>query len=368
MPQTLFSLRCMRTRRNEPGVGRHRVGDAVEDAEQQRALAAGLREVEAAGHRIGVVAEVDVDHRVGRVHVHHDLDRDAVLGVGEGVVHRRGLGPAARHLAHGGDHELLAVVEPLLGKLREGVPADLAAEGRNLALTDPRRAERRQVVAPPLVGDADAQAAHADDVLDVLVVALDLNCREDQRAFLVNVPRAAVIGGGDGVAAVRLMGLGHHGEAVHAFVVHHRHERRVIGGVGAAVIGRVVEVGVALLEVRVKRLHRLAHHVGAAQDVNRQALVDCEQPVLGRYDAAGEVARAVEHAGAPGAQQRVRHLRADGLHPLVDDRHLYAVERTVGVEGQCVPCHRSAPSLRALSGDCPRAGARPWPRGRSQRW
>ena len=258
-------------------------------------------------------------------------------------MHRRGLGAAARHLAHGSDHQLLAVVEPLLGELGEGVPADLAAEGGDLPLADPRRAQHREIVAPPLVRHADAQAAHTHDVLDVLVVALDLHRREDQRAFLVHVARAAVIGGGDGVAAVRLMRLGDHGEAVNAVVVHHRREDGVVGGVGAAVVGRVVEVGVAPLEVRVKRLHRLAHHVGAAQDVDRQALVDREQPVLGGHDAAGEVARAVEHARAPGAEQRVGHLGADGLHPLVDDRHLHAIERAVGVEGQRVPCHCSAP-------------------------
>ena len=210
--------------------------------------------------------------------------------------------------------------------------------------------------------------AHAHDVLDVLVVPLDLDRREDQRAFLVHVARAAVIGGGDGVAAVRLVRLGDHGEAVHAFIVDHGREDGVVGRVRAAVVGRVVEVGVAPLEVGVKLLHRLAHHVGAAQHVNRQALVDREQPVLGGDDAAGEIARAVEHAGAPGAQQRVGHLGADGLHPLVDDRHLHAVERAVGVESQRVPCHRPAPWVTALSGDCPRAGARPWPRGRSQRW
>ena len=224
----------------------------------------------------GIVAEVDVDDRLIGVDVDHDLDRDAVLGIGEGVVHRGGHGPAARHLAHGRDHQLLAVVEPLLGELREGVPTDLVAEGHDLALADPRRAELREIVAPPLLRHADAQAAHAHDVLDVLVVALDLDRREDQRAFFVHVARAAVIGGGDGVAAVRLMRLGDHGEAVHALVVDHGREDGVVGRMRAAVVGRVVEVGVAPLEVGVKLLHRLAHHVGAAQDVNRQALVDGE--------------------------------------------------------------------------------------------
>ena len=274
MPATQFSRRCMRTRRKEPVLVGHRVGNAVEDAEQQRALAAGPRQVEAAGHGVGIVAEVDVDHRLHRVHVHHDLDRNPILGIGEGVVHRRGHGPAARHLPHGSDHQLLAVVEPLLGKLGESVPADLVAERHSLALADSRRAERCQIVAPPLVRHADTQSTHAHDVLDVLVVPLDLNGREDQRAFLVHVARAAVIGGGDGIAAIRLVSLGDHGEAVHAFVVQHRHQRGVIGGMRAAVIGRVVEIGVAPCEAGVKFLHRLAHHVGAAQDVDRQALVD----------------------------------------------------------------------------------------------
>ncbi len=39
----------------------------------------------------------------------------------------------------------------------------------------------------PLVGHADAGAAHADDVVDVVAGFLDLDRGKDQRAFLVEV-------------------------------------------------------------------------------------------------------------------------------------------------------------------------------------
>ena len=46
------------------------------------------------------------------------------------------------------------------------IPADLAAERQHLAFADARGAERREIIAPPLVRHADPQAAHADDVHD----------------------------------------------------------------------------------------------------------------------------------------------------------------------------------------------------------
>ena len=53
----------------------------------------------------------------------------------------------------------LAVVEPLLDELEERLPADLRAEREELALSDPGRPQRRQVVAAPLLGHADAHRA-----------------------------------------------------------------------------------------------------------------------------------------------------------------------------------------------------------------
>ena len=88
------------------------------------------------------------------------------------------------------------------------------AQRQQLALPDPRGAQRRQVVAPPLLRHADAHRAQAHDVLDVAVVALHLDGREDQRALLVDVPGGRHVRRRLGVADVGLVGLRQHGEAV----------------------------------------------------------------------------------------------------------------------------------------------------------
>ena len=54
-------------------------------------------------------------------------------------------------------------------------------------LADTRRAYGRQIITVPLFGDADAPAAHADYVLDILKFALHLNAGEYQGAFLIDV-------------------------------------------------------------------------------------------------------------------------------------------------------------------------------------
>ena len=122
------------------------------------------------------------------------------------------------------------------------------------------------------------------------------------------------------------MGLREHGEAVHAVVVDDRHQDHVVGRVRIAVVGRVVEEGVAPLQLRVKLLHRGRHDVGAAQHVDRVALGRRDQLAIGRDDAAREVPRHVEHAGAPRAQQRVCHLRGHALEALRQHREADAVE------------------------------------------
>ena len=63
----------------------------------------------------------------------------------------------------------------------ERVPADFRAERQQFALADARRADHRQIIAAPLVGHTNAQPAHADDILDVPIVALNADRRKDQR-------------------------------------------------------------------------------------------------------------------------------------------------------------------------------------------
>ena len=101
------------------------------------------------------------------------------------------------------------------------------------------------------------------------VAALDLDAREDQRALLIHVARLGRVCRRDRIAAVGLVGLGEHREAVDPVVVDHRDEDRVVGGVRVAVVGRVVQERVAASELGVELLHRLRHQVGAAEDVDR---------------------------------------------------------------------------------------------------
>ena len=80
------------------------------------------------------------------------------------------------------------------------------------------------------------------------------------------------------------------------FIVDHRHEHGVVGGVAAAVIDRVVEEEVAALQIGVIALHHFRHHVRARQDVDRQRVVRRQQLAIARQDAAREIAGDVEHA------------------------------------------------------------------------
>ena len=114
------------------------------------------------------------------------------------------------------------------------------------------------------------------------VVALDLDGGKDERALLVNIAGVAGVGGRHGVADVGLVGLGEDGEAVDAVVVDHRHHDGVVGGVGIAVIGRVVQEGVAAPQLRMKLDHRCRHDVGADEHVRGQALGFGDQLVAAR--------------------------------------------------------------------------------------
>ena len=302
--------------------------DRIEDADHRRRQGAALRQVEPVLHAVGIVAEVDLDHGVFRPDVDGHRDLDAVgRRAGKGIVAAAAGDRALRHRPDDVDHALLAVVEPGPRIGFERLPADLAAEREDLALADAGRAEGGEVVAPPLVGDADAHPAHAHEVHVVLVVALDLHRRKDQRALAIDVLGGAHIGRRQGVAAVGLVPLGEHREAVDAVVVDDRHEDRVVGRMGAAVIGRVVEIGVAALQHRMVVGHRPAHDLGAAEHVDRQAVGGGEQFVPGRQDDAGEVAGDGEDARPPGAVEGVGHLAGDAFEAGGEHRHLDTADR-----------------------------------------
>ena len=121
--------------------------------------------------------------------------------------------PAGR-VADGGDGHALGVVEPLAHEGLDGVETELLAELLDAALADAGGGQHGQVVAVPDLGDADALAAHADDVVSVGVVLLDLDAGEDEGALGVDVDGFGRVGGGDGIARVGEVGLGAGGEDV----------------------------------------------------------------------------------------------------------------------------------------------------------
>src|SRR5438094_627362 len=78
------------------------------------------------------------------------------------------------------------LVEPHLDELAQRLGAVPGAGLLRSGLADPGGADHRQVVAVPLVGHPDPAAAHADDVVDVAVVALHANRGEDEAPLLVH--------------------------------------------------------------------------------------------------------------------------------------------------------------------------------------
>ena len=94
----------------------------------------------------------------------------------------------------------------------------------------------------------------------------------------------------------------------------------MVGGVGVAQVGVVVEEGVALLEVGVQVGHRFAEQAGAV-DVDGAAVGSGEELVLGGGEGAGEVAGG-ELGGAAGADQGFGHLADDAVDAVGHDEQL----------------------------------------------
>jgi hypothetical protein len=149
---------------------------------------------QAARLAIDIVGKVDGDPPALRVDLDLDLDGNAVRDAGEGIVPGIDNRPAGGEPADRIDHLLLGIVEPKLRVSLQRIPADLAAQRQELARADSDGPERRQIVPPPLLGNADARLAHADQVLTILVVGLDFGGGEDQGPFFIDVDGVAHIG------------------------------------------------------------------------------------------------------------------------------------------------------------------------------
>src|SRR6202035_2529647 len=163
-------------------VARHGVIDAVEDPDQRGGVRRRFGQVQPAGQAVGVVAQVDLYLARLRVDRHGGLQTDALLDPPQrhGVVDVVAGAPSRRQGPDGGADALLAVVEPVLDVAVERVPADLFADLQQLALTHPGGSDHAEIVAVPVLRNADPRHAHADHVLHVAVVLLDLHAGEDQ--------------------------------------------------------------------------------------------------------------------------------------------------------------------------------------------
>ena len=282
-----------------------------------------MGEVETGGGAVDVVAEVDGDEAFAGLDVDLGLHGDAVGDVGEGVQGGLGVDVAGGELGDGVGGESLAVVFPLLDEALDVFEAELGAELFDALLADAGGGEHGEVVAVPDLGDTDALLAHADDVADVGVVLLDEDAGEDEGAFGVDVEGFGGVGGGDGVAAVGLVGFDAGGVDVLAFD-EDGDEDGVVGGVGVAEVGVVVEEGVAFFEVGVEVGHGFAEEAGAV-DVAGDAFGGGEELVLGVGDGGGEVA-GDEGGGAGGADEGVGHLTGDAVDAVGHDQQLHGVD------------------------------------------
>ncbi len=110
-----------------------------------------------------------------------------------------------------------------------------------------------------------------------------------------------------------------------AVIVDHRQDHALIGRMRVAVVGRVVQEGVAALQLGVMVPHRPAHQIGADHDMDRQALGGGQQAAIGGQEHAGEVVAGVEHARACGPEQGVGHLARDRVEARGEDRHPHPV-------------------------------------------
>ena len=313
------------------------------------------REIHAGVDAVGVVAQVDRDEAVVRVDVDAHLDRNAVGQERlDRVVAAFVLKPPAGQLADRLARPPLRIVEPFVDEVAHRLRAVLIDERLEPALADPCGADGGEVVAEPLVRHTDAAPAHAHDVVDVAPVALHLDAGEDQRALVIDVLRRREVGGGLAVAHVRLMRLHAHREEVLA-LVEHRHQDRVIGRVAVAAVGVVVEIGVALAELRVP----LAHDGGLdvhAEDVDRHGLRGRQHLVVRGDDGAGKIPRDADDGRARAVQHGVGHLAADRVHAVGHDREVEGAEpllaRGLGVDGfggRCV-VHEAIRAPRSGSG------------------
>jgi hypothetical protein len=184
------------------------IHETVVDGHHRGALSGRLREVQAAGLAIRIVAQIYLDRSRPGIDLHRHAYRDSVGDAGKRVVARGYSDLAARHPADGFDHALLRIVEPVFRVGLQHIPSDVRAQLKKGLFPDAHRAQGREVIAPPLLRHPDAQATQAHNVVDIPIVLLNPDGMENQRSLLIDVARVAHIGRRQRIAAVGLVSLG----------------------------------------------------------------------------------------------------------------------------------------------------------------
>ncbi len=249
--------------------------------------------------------------------------------------------PAAWHPADRFDHALFGIVEPVFGVSLQHLPSDVRTQLKEGLLPDAHSAQGCEIVAPPLLGHADAQAAHADNVVDIPIVLLNPDRMKDQRSFLIDVAGVAHVGGRQRIAAVGLVSLGKNRQPMHALLVDDRHHGTIVGGMRIAVIGRIVKEGVAAFEMGMVGQDFPRDDVRADHDMDRQALGCYQQATVGREHDAREVVGGVKNAGSAGSEQSVLHSPRDGLQTICDERHPHAICSLLSLVSAGFQMHRN---------------------------
>ena len=241
-----------------------------------------------------------------------------------------------------GSRPARAIVYPGLDEGAHGVCAVLRYQRLELALADPAGAELGAVVAVPDVRRADLLQADAHDIRLVLAPLLNAHAGE-VHALLIERRRIGQVGGGLRRAHVGVVRAREHPEERLA-VGEDGHAERHVGMVGDAVIGAVVEEGIALLHVVEEFGDRPGRQLQRA-DVDRHRLLDADEPVIVGEDAAGHVARVGDDRRARGAHDGVAHLADDRFEPAREHRHQQRIEA-----GRCL--YHDDPSTRSRHGNC----------------
>ncbi len=177
-------------------------------------------------------------------------------------------------------------------------------------------AEHRREVAAEVARVADVQRDHVEHVVAQPSGLVELH-RRDAQALLVDFRRHRIVGAVRRAADVALV-RAHDGPEQPLAAIEHRHERRHVRQMAAAVIGIVHQDHVARLHVADAFLDR-ARRPGQRADMHGDVVGLRDQPRLRVADRQREIAAGVQDLRVGRAQHRFAHLGDDGAEAMLDD-------------------------------------------------